>query len=157
MNDIIRAVLLSFFRGMSTRTKILLAGAAATLIIVIGVLVFWPQGQPPPSNAPQPIATLDALTATDANGVVWTLEPIKGQPFSLFGESGKEPGPPLVVKTNIININRSAVSIGIVIEGQAGEKYMAGALKGETREPAPIYRILDENGRTLGTGKFEYG
>ena len=157
MNDIVRAVLLSFFRDMSTRAKILLAGTAATLVILLGVLVFWPRSQSPPSNLPQGIATLATLSATDANGVAWTLDPIKGQPFSLFSESGKEPGLPLVVKTYIIKINRSAISIGLAIEGRAGEKYMGGALKGRTREPAPIFRILDENGRILTTGKFEYG
>lgn len=157
MNDIVRAVLLSFFRDMSMRKKILLAGTAAALIILLGILVFWPRGLSPPSHLPQEIATLATLSATDTNGIAWTLDPIKGQPLSISNESGKEPGLPLVVKTNIIRIKHGVISIGLAIEGQAGEKYMGGALKGRTREPEPIFRILDENGRTLATGKFEYG
>ena len=157
MNDIMRAVLSSYFRDMSGRTKILLASVAAASIILLGVLVFWPRGRSAASNLPQPIAALATLSMTDANGVTWTLDPIKGQPLSLLKESGKKSGLPIVIKTNIIQIKRDAISIGLVIEGQAGEKYMGGALKGGIREPAPIYRILGENGRTLATGKFEYG
>ena len=157
MNDIMRAVLLSFFRDMSLRKKIFLAGIAAILIILLGVLVFWPRGAPSTSVLPQGIATLSSLSITDANGLTWTLQPVRGQPLSLINESGKKPGSPLILKTNTMKINERTISIGLTLEGQAGEKYIAGASKGRSREPQPIFRILDENGRILATGKFEYG
>ena len=157
MNDIMRAVLLSFFRDMSTRKKILLAGIAAMLIILLGILVFWPRGVPSTSVLPQGIASLSSLSITDANGLTWTLDPVSGQPLSLINESGKKPGPPLVLKTNIIKIDERTISIGLALEGRAGEKYIAGASKGRSRESQPIFRILDENRRILATGKFEYG
>lgn len=157
MNSILRAVLLSFFKDMSTRTKILLAGLAPVLIVLLGILVFRNRDHAPPSALPQGIASLSPLSITDANGLTWSLEPVRGQPISLINESGKKPGPPLVIKTNTIKINEQTISIGLVIEGQAGEKYIAGVMKGDSREPQPIFRIFDEKGRTLATGRFEYG
>lgn len=157
MNSILRAVLLSYFKDISTKTKIILAGLAAALIVMLSILVFRNGDQPPTSAVPQGIASLSPLSITDANGLTWSLEPVRGQPLSLINESGRKPGPPLVIKTNIIKINEQSISIGLVLEGWAGEKYIAGVMKGRSREPQPIFRILDEKGKTLATGRFEYG
>ena len=157
MSSILRAVLLSYFRDISTKTKIILSGFAAVLIILLGILLFRDGGRPPASAVPQGIAKLSTLSITDANGLTWSLEPVRGQPISLINESGRKPGPPLVINTNTIKINEQTISIGLSVEGQAGEKYIAGVMKGRSREPQPIFRILDEKGRTLATGKFEYG
>lgn len=157
MNDILRAVLLSFFKDISTRKKIILACLAVAFIILSGILLFRNGKQAPPAALPQGIATLSPLSINDANGFTWSLEPVRGQPISLINESGKKPGPPLVLKTNTIKINEQTVSIGLTLEGRAGEKYIAGVMKGRSREPQPIFRIIDEKGRTLTTGRFEYG
>ncbi|MBN2180800.1 MAG: hypothetical protein JW715_02710 [Sedimentisphaerales bacterium] len=157
MNEIVRAVLLSFFKDMSIKTKVLLAGFAAVLIILSGILIFQNRAQSPSSTLPQRIATLSSLSITDANGLAWSLEPVRGQPLASINQSGKKPGPPLLIKTNTINISNQTISIGLTLEGRAGEKYIAGATKGKSRQPEPIFRILDENGKTLATGKFEYG
>ncbi len=157
MNSILRAVLLSYFRDISTKTKIILAVIAAVVIISLGILIFQNNDEPPTSTLPQGIAKLTPLTITDANGLIWSLEPVRGQPLSLINDSGKKPGLPLVIKTNTIKINEQTISIGLYVEGQAGEKYIAGVMKGRSREPRPIFRILDEKGKTLATGSFEYG
>ena len=157
MSGILRAVLLSYFKGISTKTKIILAGFAVVLIILLGFFVFRNGDQPIASEVPQSIANLSPLAITDANGLTWSLEPVRGQPLSLINQSGKKPGQPLIIKTNTIKINEQTISIGLVVEGQAGEKYVAGVMKGRSREPQPIFRILDEKGRTLATGRFEYG
>jgi hypothetical protein len=157
MNGILRAVILSFFRNMSTKTKILLGSTVAVFIILLGVWVFRPRGMSSETILPQGIAALSPLSITDANGLTWTLDPVRGQSLSPINESGKKPGLPLVLKTNTIKINERTISIGLTLEGQAGEKYMAGALKNGTRQPQPIFRILDENGKALAAGRFEYG
>ncbi len=157
MSSILRAVLLSYFKDISTKAKIILAGFAAVLIILLGILLFRDGSQPPTSAVPQGIANLSPLSITDANGITWSLEPVRGQPLSLINESDRKPGLPLVIKTNTVKINEQTISIGLSVEGQAGEKYIAGVMKGRSIESQPIFRILDEEGRTLATGRFEYG
>jgi hypothetical protein len=156
MSYILRAVLLSYFRDISTKTKIILASLAAVLIVISGIFLFRNDDKPPAAVS-QGIAKLSPLTITDANGLTWSLDPVRGQPLSLINQSGKKPGPPLVIKTNTVKISEQTISIGLSVEGRAGEKYIAGAMKGRSREPQPIFRILDEKGKTLTTGKFEYG
>jgi hypothetical protein len=157
MNGILRAVILSFFRDMSTRKKILLGTIAAAFVIFLGVLVFRPRSVPSATILPQGIAALSPLSITDANGLTWTLDPVRGQPLLPINKSGKKPGPPLVLKTNTIKISERTISIGLTLEGQAGEKYIVGASKSGVRQAQPIFRILNENGKVLATGKFEYG
>ena len=97
-----------------------------------------------------------ALTAKDGQGNKWVLEAIKGQPMSKFADSGSKPGEPLTVDTDIQD-DGWEVSIGLVVTGQAGEKYVGGAMKNNVREPAPTFKIVDENKNVLETGAFEYG
>jgi hypothetical protein len=72
-------------------------------------------------------------------------------------KSNKKPGPPLLVRTNARKISNHQFSIGITVEGQAGEKYIGGATKNGKREPEPEFNIVDEKARILARGKFEYG
>ena len=62
-----------------------------------------------------------------------------------------------MVRTNVRKISNSQYSIGITVEGQAGEKYIGGAVKNGKREPEPEFIIVNEKARILGMGKFEYG
>jgi hypothetical protein len=93
---------------------------------------------------------------TDENGDKWVLDPVKGQSLSRFKDSSPKPGPPLLVKTDVQTKGRS-ISIGLVIEGQAGEVYQPGATKNGSRVPAPKFRIIDGSGKVVGSGLFEYG
>ena len=62
MSGILRAVLLSYFKDISTKTKIILAGLATVLIVLLGILLFRNGGRPPTSALPQGIAKLSPLS-----------------------------------------------------------------------------------------------
>ncbi|MHC4395672.1 MAG: hypothetical protein ACYS1A_08445 [Planctomycetota bacterium] len=83
-------------------------------------------------------------------GTLKTIEVIEGQTTVL------KPGPPFLVKANV-DSRSGRVSIGFAIEGQAGEHYQSSATKNGRRQPAPNVKIIDEQGNTLVSGKFEYG
>jgi hypothetical protein len=99
---------------------------------------------------------LASISMADENGDKWVLEPAKGQSFSVIKASDKEPGPPLLIKTDV-RIRRGTASIGLVVEGQAGEKYVGGARKNGRLQPPPRLTIVDESGKTLTSGVFKYG
>jgi hypothetical protein len=65
-------------------------------------------------------------------------------------------GPPLTVKTDVA-AKDEGVSIGLLIFGQAGERYNPGVQKNGERQPAPALKIVDEAGKVLATGNFAYG
>jgi len=155
MKQITSAIISSFFKDMSTRKgKFLLIGiATAALVVIVGLLWFLGRSS---STIPQK-ADFSELSVTDETGNKWTLELIRGQPISRISQSGKKPGPPLSVRTNARKISNSQFSIGITVEGQAGEKYIGGAIKNGKREPEPHFIIIDERARILARGKFEYG
>ena len=67
-----------------------------------------------------------------------------------------KPGPPFLVKANV-SPSSSRVSIGFEFLGQAGEQYASSATKNGRRQSAPKVKIVDEEGKTLASGKFEYG
>jgi hypothetical protein len=48
-------------------------------------------------------------------------------------------------------------AIGLSVVGQGGETYSAGAQKDGALEPAPKFKILDESGKELASGQFQYG
>ncbi|MHC4203340.1 MAG: CpaB family protein [Planctomycetota bacterium] len=97
-----------------------------------------------------------SLTATDENGDKWFLGLVKGQSLSSLKNSGTKPGQPLLVKADV-QIKGRDVSIRLVVEGQAGEKYVAGVRKNKQRQPAPVFTIVNEAGKTLTSGRFKYG
>jgi len=155
MKEITSAIISSIFKDLSSRRgKIVLIGLAmAALIVMVGI--FWLRGMPSSSVIRQ--AALSSLSLTEENGDKWTLELVRGQPISRINKDNKKPGPPLLVRTNVRKISNSQFSVGITVEGQAGEKYIGGAVKNGKREPEPQFVIVDEKARILGGGKFEYG
>jgi hypothetical protein len=100
--------------------------------------------------------SIEALSVKDSRGNKWILEPIKGQPLSKFAKGGDEPGEPLIIDTDVQN-EGSEVSIGLIVAGSAGEKYVGGAIRNNERMPAPTFKIINEEKKVLGTGAFEYG
>lgn len=155
MKQITLAIISSIFKDLSTRKgKILLIGiATAVLVVIVGL--FWRPGRSSSSILQK--AALSALSVTDEIGDKWTLDLIRGQPLSRINESNKKPGPPLLVRTNARKISDRQFSIGITVEGQAGEKYIGGVKKNGKWEPEPQFKIVDEKARVLARGKFEYG
>jgi hypothetical protein len=155
VKEITSAILSSILKDLSSRRgKVVLIGLAIAVLIVI-VDLFWLRGKPSSSVIEQ--AALSPLSLTEENGDKWTLELVRGQPISRISTSSKKPGPPLLVRTNVRKINNNQLSIGITVEGQAGEKYIGGALKNGKREPEPQFIIVNEKERILARGKFEYG
>ncbi|MHC4618564.1 MAG: hypothetical protein ACYTEQ_12520 [Planctomycetota bacterium] len=65
-------------------------------------------------------------------------------------------GPPLTVHTDVRQKGR-AVSIGLSLIGRAGEHWMAQVLSPRGPHSAPKLQIVDEGGKVLASGKFEYG
>jgi hypothetical protein len=159
MKEIISAIISRFsddYRESSQKTKIvLIASVAAALVLVIGVSF---RGCPVSSisTSYQRQLGLSPLSVTDKNGDKWVLELAKGQALSGLKGSGSKPGPPLVVKTDVQTEGRE-VSIGLIVEGQAGEKYVGGVKKNEQLQPPPRFKIVDKAGKVLNTGAFEYG
>jgi hypothetical protein len=65
-------------------------------------------------------------------------------------------GPPFLIHTDIQQRNRTA-SIGLALIGRAGEHYSPQVLTHNGPLSAPAITIVDESGKELATGKFEYG
>ena len=130
---------------------VLLASAAVALVVVAGVLLRGSFSSPSRQEF-----GLGSQSLTDQNGDKWVLELIKGQPVSSFADSSAKPGPPLLIKTDV-QISDRDVSIGLIVEGQAGEKYVPGVQKNGQWQPEPGLKIIDEAGKTLATDKFKYG
>lgn len=155
MKEITSAIISSILKDLSSRRgKVVLISLAMAAFIII-VDLFWLRGKPSSSVIER--AALSPLSLTDENGDKWTLDLVRGQPISRISESNKKPGPPLLVRTNVRKINNSQFSIGITVEGQAGEKYICGAMKNGNRQPEPQFVIVNERGRILARGNFEYG
>ena len=55
-----------------------------------------------------------------------------------------------------VNPRGKYVLIDFVIKGQAGEEYKA-AFKNGSSQGLPRFKVLDESGKSLATGQFEYG
>jgi len=90
------------------------------------------------------------LTGSNQRGKLQTITVREGETLAL------KVGPPLAVKTDITQ-SRDIVSIGLSLAGQAGEEYTADAKKNGTTVPPPKLRILDEAGKVLASGAFQYG
>ncbi len=159
-------------RSQTTKVPLILVGVAV-LVIFAGILVrslnspssppaLEPAsaltGEPAPLPAawPEPSqqTRFSSLAASDDNGDTWTLG-LTGVP-PRPPEDGVKPGAPLCVKADVNGSGRS-ISIGLIIEGQAGEVYEPGAAKNGRQRPAPKFTVLDESGTVLGSGSFEYG
>jgi hypothetical protein len=65
-------------------------------------------------------------------------------------------GPPLLIKTNVAN-RGSQVLIAFTIIGQAGECYGNVITKNGRSASTPELKIIDEGGKVLAAGRFQYG
>jgi hypothetical protein len=118
--------------------------------------VLTPELAPMPAKSPEPSQRIrfSSLAASDKNGDNWTLG-LAGVPQEP-PQDGTRPGAPIIVKADVHAYGQS-ISIGLIIQGQAGEVYQPGAAKNGRRRPAPTFRVFDESGKILGSGSFEYG
>lgn len=71
-----------------------------------------------------------------------------------------KPGEPFFISANVGRQRQSGsrlVSIGLSITGRAGEHYSPRIAKNGRDVGAPKLKIVDESGKVLASGKFEYG
>ena len=135
------------------KKTVAIAIGAIVVVVVIGALLHSIFSSPASSR--QQLG-LSSLSTTDENGNKWVLDLAKGQSLTGLKDSSAKAGPPLLVKTDV-QISGRDVSIGLVVEGQAGEKYAGGAQKNGQWQPAPAFTIVNEAGKTLTSGRFKYG
>lgn len=135
------------------KKKVIIASAAIVAVIVIGALLRGIFSSPASSR--QELG-LSSLSTTDENGDKWILDLVKGQSPSSLKDSSAKTGPPLLVKTDV-QISGRNVSLGLIVEGQAGEKYAGGVQKNGQWQPAPAFNIVNEAGKVLNSGRFKYG
>jgi len=144
-------------------TKVpLIVGGVALLVIAVGIMVRSgnaPAPEPSPTAGPAPSAaaaqqfTGSLLTAQDASGAKWMLS-VKMGPSQTADEA--KPGAPISVKADVQGQGPSK-TIGLLIEGAAGEIYQPTVVKNGAILPAPTFTVLDESGAAIGAGAFEYG
>ena len=139
----------------------LIVAGVAVLVIGVGLLV-RSGSAPAPEPAPDPPAsaagaqqfTGSSLTAKDSSGDSWMLS-LKMGPSQGTAE-GAEPGTPISVKADVQGEGLRK-TIGLLIEGAAGEIYQPTVIKNGAILPAPKFTVLDESGATISSGAFEYG
>lgn len=136
----------------SQKKKIIVAVAVVSLVVV-GVLLRSLFSSAPASRQE---FGLTALSMAAENGDTWVLDLAKGQSVSGLKNKNAKPGPPLLVKTDVQAVGLD-LSIGLLVEGQAGESYQPGAMKNGSRVPAPTFNVIDESGKVMGRGQFHYG
>lgn len=143
----------------------LIVAGVAVVVIGIGLLVRSgnspaPEPAPAPDPAPAPASAddqqfnLSSLTAKDDNGDSWMLSLKSGPPQGFL--TGAKPGTPISVKADVQG-DGLRKSIGLLIEGAAGEVYQPTVIKNGDILPPPKFTVLDESGATIGSGAFEYG
>jgi hypothetical protein len=97
-----------------------------------------------------------SLIQVDSEGNTWSLTLRGGQSMATPEQRGKAPGPPLKVGADIQRQGENAY-IGLVVTGQAGERYLGGARYNGTMKAPPHFQILTKSGEIVGSGRFEYG
>ena len=141
---------------MKTTEQLRLAG----IIVLVLLLAFlFYQKQNPRSGTPVPRpggAQAASLSRTDANGVAWSLDSTGGAIISTE-PNGPKAGPPILVVANVQRVADREMSIGLVLQGQAGEQYRPVVKKNGTPVAAPKLRILNEAGQVVTQGDFQYG
>ena len=136
-------------------------------LVGAGLLLFLVFSQPasePPAQVPQPPApvaqsppevasvqpSFGPLRQTDENGGTWSMD------LAGAGRSDEQAGPPILVKTDVYRGGRE-VSIGLILEGQAGERYRPVVTRNRIRRPVPKLRIVNEAGQVIVDDSFRYG
>ena len=133
-------------------TRLLSVGLLAAVLLVV-VLLRSPVSRP---SSFRPAVAAASFSQTDANGVAWTLDQSSGA-MIVPGPDGPKPGAPILVKTDVQKVGEREVSVGLILEGQAGELYRPPVKKNGSPLPVPRLRIVNETGQVIGQESFQYG
>ena len=118
-----------------------------------------------PSGTYTPVGITVSQEDTSAPGGrsgVWTL-----RSYGPFGELGHikvkpgettavDAGPPFTLKTESVQ-RGSVVYLSLAVYGACGEEYSPGVIVDGRVQSPPRFSIIDETGKTVHTGSFEYG
>jgi len=148
---------------MKTTDQLRLAG----IIVLVLLLAFLFYQKQKPQSGPGVAASGPGVSAlvgaqaaslarTDANGVAWSLDQAGGGVVSTE-PNGPKAGPPILALANVQRVADREFSIGLVLQGQAGEQYRPVVKKNGTPLAAPKLRILNEAGQVVTQGDFQYG
>lgn len=158
MRYLTRVILSSFLPRVTIRPRRLKAtlviAGAIILIVPAAVVLRRLDGRGP---AIYDELGLKPLRATDREGNKWLIEPAAGQPFARLRESQIPPGVPVIVRADVRREAPDMASIGLTLEGKAGERYNPEIKRNGVRLPAPGFAVVNEAGNTLLEGKFAYG
>ena len=139
------------------RTDLLRAAGLAVLLLII-IWLFLKNPVPPskPAGSTPAGGQSSSVSQTDANGVAWALDQAGGALLSTEPNAPKA-GPPILVKTDVQKVGDHEMSIGLLLEGQAGEQYRPAVKKNGSPLSAPKLRIVNEAGQVVTQGDFQYG
>lgn len=145
-------ILVSGFLESSLKTRIITSVCTGVVIIFLLGQLFSGSSSAPTKKS----IGLRSLTQSDDNGDEWVLSLVQGQVVSQLSDKEAKPGAPVTVKPDV-QVNGDVLSIGIIVEGQAGEKYVAAAVKNGKWPPPPTFTVVDQGEKVIGNGQFEYG
>ena len=103
------------------------------------------------------------LSLTDENGDKWkVLATSMGKDLSEFTvEELKttviEVGAPLELRADVSRGGLRTVILSPAITGRGGEEYGGQVTKNDRPLAAPTFTVVDEDGKEIGRGQFEYG
>jgi hypothetical protein len=132
------------------------AGLAVLLLIILWLFLKNPVPGPKPGVSTPAGGPSSSVSRTDANGVAWALDQASGGILSTE-PNGPKAGPPILVKTDVQKVGDREISIGLVLEGQAGEQYRPIVKKNGSPLSAPRLRIVNEAGQVIAQDSFQYG
>ena len=150
---------------MKTQHLLIAVGVVIAVLLLVSLRnrpVQVPVASGPQQAAvPQVASTVSqqgsALRQTDAGGSTWSLDLTGGQSFETLQSNGAKAGAPIVVKTDIQRSGDREVSVGLRLEGQAGEQYRPVVKKDGVQMAAPALRIVNEAGKVIAQDTFKYG
>ncbi|MBM4026767.1 MAG: hypothetical protein FJ280_15385 [Planctomycetes bacterium] len=135
--------------------------AGVALVLLVALLFYKVAIQRPtpgvsPAGGTAPVQS-SSLTRTDASGSTWAVERSGGGLLVSEEPNAPQAGPPILVKTSVQRQAERQMSIGLVLEGQAGEHYRPVVKKDGKTLAAPTLRIVNEAGQVLVQDSFQYG
>lgn len=139
------------------KSDLLRAVGLVVLLLIILLLFLKDSGPQSNQRGSTPADGLSSVSRTDANGVAWALDQANGWPLLSTEPNGPQAGPPILVKTDVQKVGEREMSIGLLLEGQAGEQYRPVVKKNGSPLSAPRLRIVNEAGEVLVQGDFQYG
>jgi len=146
---------------MNRKQLLIIAG-----VVVLGLLAAFPltwllrpTGSVAPPNSKRASGSRGygpAIHQTDANGADWAITPMAGQ-ASPADRTDTQTKPSLIVRTEVNQQSDRTLLIGLILEDRAGQRYQPAVVKNGVRQPAPKLRIVDEAGKVILDGNFQYG